>query len=213
MIWDKEDRAGFTHVTICQQDYSILDSNPLAAFFLSLYGWSKSKFYFFFFFFKSIHDGIDLKFLKRWEICPLTLLGPWILSDRLNLLHKHHISELFAPGTCYESSKFDLSYLTLTGQMNHMVVFPVLNGGMCKHIWCKYSLVETEMSVSVNTSLCDSEICSPLHFWPVKLDNSKVLRKQRQRDVNVAKVTLLQIWMNLISVKAHIKSAVKLNLF
>lgn len=173
----------------------------------------KANSIFFFFFFKSIHDGIDLKFLKRWEICPLTLLGPWILSDRLNLLHKHHISELFAPDTCYESSKFDLSYLTLTGQMNHMVVFPVLNGGMCKHIWCKYSLVETEMSVSVNTSLCDSEICSPLHFWPVKLDNSKVLRKQRQRDVNVAKVTLLQIWMNLISVKAHIKSAVKLNLF
>jgi len=143
-------------------------------------------------FLKSIHDGIDLEFPKRREICPLTLLGPWFLSDRPNLLHKHHISERFVLGTHYESSKFDLSYFTLTGQMNHMAAFPVLNGGICKHIWCRYFLVETEMSVSVNTSVCDSEICSPLRFWPVKLDNSKVLRKQRQRDMNVAKVTLLQ---------------------
>lgn len=91
--------------------------------------------------------------------------------------------------------------------MNHMVVFPVLSGCMCKHIWCKYFLVETEMSVSVNTSVCDSEIFSPLCFWPVELDNSKVLRKQRQRDVNMAKVTLLQIRIKLISLKVHVKTA------
>lgn len=113
----------------------------------------------------------------------------------------------YALGTHYESSKFDLNCLAVTGQMNHMVVFPVLSGCMCKHIWCKYFLVETEMSVSVNTSVCDSEIFSPLCFWPVKLDNSKVLRKQRQRDVNMAKLTLLQIQINLISVKVRVKTA------
>lgn len=110
------------------------------------------------------------------------MLGLWILSGSLNLLCKRRVFEQFTRGIHYESPKFDQSCSTVTGQMDHTAVFPVLSGCMCKHICCKYFLVETEMSVAVNISVCDSKICSPLCFWPVKPDNSKVLRKQGQSE-------------------------------
>lgn len=49
-------------------------------------------------------------------------------------------------------------------------------------------------------------------FGQYSLITQKVLRKQRQRGVNMAKVTLLHIWMNLPSVKGHVKTAVEQNI-
>lgn len=209
MTWGKEITAEFTTVMIRQQNCIFWILIHLLPFPLLVIDDVKANFIYLFF--KFIHYGIDPKFLKRRGTCPLTLLGPCILSGHLHLFYMDRVSELFAPGAHCESSKFELLNSDWSEESH---------GGISSPDWRLVGahLLQIFPGRNQNVTCCKYfgvwfwNLLSAMFFWPVKLDNSKVLRKQRQRDVNVARVTLLQIWMILRTVKTRIKAAIKWNL-